>query len=84
MLRMFLDVATFAPYHDTIKADPETAHFTVKQYATTLLDAPWKIGDQQQLIEQLQRLPDALRIDNAAEVLPDNYSAVYQTPFATG
>ena len=83
-LLMFLDVATFAPYHDTIKADPETARFTVKKYATTLLDTPWKIGDQQQFIDQLQQLPDGVRIDNAAEVLPDNYSAVYQTPFATG
>lgn len=81
---MFLDVATFAPYHDTIKADPETARFTVKQYATTLLDAPWQIADQQQLIDQLARLPDGVRIDNSAEVLPDNYSAVWRTPFATG
>lgn len=83
-LLMFVDLATFAPYHDTIKADPETARFTIKAYATTLLDANWKIEDQNQLIDHLSRLTDGLRIDNAAEVLPDNYSAVYQTPFATG
>ena len=52
--------------------------------ATTLLDAKWKITDQQQLIDQLGRLPDGLRIDNAAEMLPDNYSALYRAPFATG
>lgn len=83
-LLMFVDVATFAPYHDTIKADPETARFTIKNYATTMLDANWKIEDQTQLIERLSHLTDGLRIDNSAEVLPDNYSAVYQTPFATG
>lgn len=81
---MFVDVATFAPYHDTLKADPATARFTIKSYATQLLDAPWKITDQQQLIDQLRQLPDGLRADNAAEVLPDNYSAVYQAPFASG
>ncbi|MCX6050599.1 MAG: hypothetical protein NT075_36375 [Chloroflexi bacterium] len=81
---MFLDVATFAPYHDTLKADPETAHFTIKNYATTMITETWQISDQQQLIAQLHQLPDGLRVDNAAEVLPDNYSAVYQTPFATG
>lgn len=81
---MFLDVATFAPYHDTIKANPETARFAIKKYATTMLDAQWKITDQQQLIDRLRRMPDGLRADNAAEALPDNYSAVYQTPFATG
>jgi hypothetical protein len=81
---MFLDVATFAPYHDTIKADPETARFAIKNYATAMLDAQWKITDQQQLIDRLRRMPDGLRADNTAEVLPDNYSAVYQTPFATG
>lgn len=83
-LLMFVDVATFAPYHDTMKADPETAHFTIKNYATTMLDANWKVEDQTQLIERLSHLTDGLRIDNRAEVLPDNYSAVYQTPFATG
>ena len=83
-LLMGLDVATFAPYHDTIKADPVTARFTVKNYATALIDQHWKVADQQQLIDQLGRLPDGIRIDNAAEVLPDNYSAVYRAPFATG
>jgi hypothetical protein len=83
-LLMFLDVATFAPYHDTIKADPQTARFAIKNYATTILDAQWKATDQQQLIDRLSRLPDGLRADNTAEVLPDNYSAVYQTPFASG
>ena len=83
-LLMFLDVATFAPYHDTMKADPETARFAIQNYGTKLLDARWKIEDQNQLIGQLSRLPDGLRIDNKAEILPDNYSAVYQTPFATG
>lgn len=83
-LLMFVDVATFAPYHDTIKADPETARFTIKKYATQLLNAPWQITDQQELIDRLARLPDGVRIDNAAEALPDNYSAVYRTPFATG
>lgn len=81
---MFLDVATFAPHHDTIKADPEAARFTVRQYATTMLDAPWKITDQEQLIAAAAALPDGVRIDNSAEVLPDNYSQVYRTPFATG
>ncbi|CAN5532771.1 hypothetical protein BH10CHL1_BH10CHL1_40040 [soil metagenome] len=84
MVLMFLDVATFAPYHDTIKADPATSHFTIKNYATSLITETWQIGDQQQLIAQLHQLPDGVRVDNAAEVLPDNYSAVYQTPFATG
>lgn len=37
-----------------------------------------------ELIGKLSQLPDGLRIDNKAEILPDNYSAVYQTPFATG
>ncbi len=83
-LLMFLDVATFAPYHDTIKADPEKVHFTIRNYATTLLNAAWQVGDQQQMINRLSRLADGVRIDNSAEVLPDNYSAVYQTPFATG
>ncbi len=83
-LLMFLDVATFAPYHDTMKADPETARFAIQNYGTTLLDARWQIEDQNQLIGKLSQLPDGLRIDNKAEILPDNYSAVYQTPFATG
>lgn len=83
-LLMFIDVATFAPYHDTIKGDPDTARFTIKQYNTVLLDAPWKVADQQQLLDRLARLPDGVRADNAAEVLPDNYSAMYRTPFATG
>ena len=83
-LLMFIDVATFAPYHDTIKADPETAHFTIKQYNTTVLKAPWQIADQQQLIDRIRQLPSGRRIDNAAEVLPDNYSAVWRAPFATG
>lgn len=81
---MFLDVATFAPYHDTIKADPDTARFTVREYATTMLDAPWKITDQDELIAAAAGVPDGVRIDNTAEVLPDNYSQVYRTPFATG
>ncbi len=81
---MFVDVATYAPYHDTIKADPETAHFTIKNYTATLLDAPWQIGDQQQLIETLQPVPPYIRVDNSAEILPDNYSMVYQIAFATG
>jgi hypothetical protein len=83
-LLMFFDVATFAPYHDTFKADPATARFAIKQYAATILDAPWQIADQQQLIERLGHLPDGVRVDNAAEVLPDNYSAVYRAPFSTG
>ncbi|KAB8143773.1 hypothetical protein F8S13_07650 [Chloroflexia bacterium SDU3-3] len=83
-LLMFVDVATFAPYHDTIKADPDKAHFTVRQYATTMLNAPWEIADQQQLIGQLRQVPDGVRVDNTAEVLPDNYSAVWRMPFATG
>jgi hypothetical protein len=83
-LLMFFDVATFAPYHDTIKADPATAHFAIKQYVATSLDAPWQVADQQQLIGQLGRLPDGVRVDNAAEALPDNYSAIYRAPFATG
>jgi hypothetical protein len=84
MLLMFVDMATFAPYHDTIKADPDSARFTIKQYNATLIEAPWQIGDQQQLIDRLAELPDAVRLDNAAEALPDNYSAVYRVPFATG
>jgi len=36
------------------------------------------------MINRLSRLADGVRIDNSDEVLPDNYSAVYQTPFATG
>ena len=83
-LLMFLDVATFAPYHDTIKADPATARFTVRKYAATMLKAPWERSDQQQLIDRLAQLPDGTRIDNAAEVLPDNYSAIWRTPFASG
>ncbi|NTW03016.1 MAG: hypothetical protein HGA19_17325 [Oscillochloris sp.] len=83
-LLMFLDLATFAPYHDTIKADPETIRFTVRQYATTLLDAPWQITDQDQLITQIANLPDGVRVDNTAEGLPDNYSQVFRTSFATG
>ena len=83
-LLMFIDVATFAPYHDTIKADPDTMHFTIKGYQTELLDVPWKVADQQQLIDRLASLPDGIRADNAAEILPDNYSALYRTPFATG
>ncbi|MFN8495814.1 MAG: DUF6541 family protein [Caldilineaceae bacterium] len=83
-LLMFVDVATFAPYHDTIKADPEKVHFTIRDYATTLLNADWQVEDQQQMIDRLNRLADGVRIDNSDEVLPDNYSAVYQTPFATG
>lgn len=83
-LLMFLDVATFAPYHDTMKADPETARFTIQNYGTTMLKAKWQIEDQDQLIERLQHLTNGQRIDNKAEILPDNFSAVYQTPFATG
>lgn len=83
-LLMFVDVATFAPYHDTVKGDPATARFTIKKYATQLLKAPWQITDQQELLDRLARLPDGTRVDNAAEALPDNYSAVYRTPFATG
>jgi len=83
-LLMFLDVASFAPYHDTMKADPETARFTIQNYGTTMLKSKWQIEDQDQLIERLQHLTNGLRIDNQAEVLPDNFSAVYQTPFATG
>ncbi len=81
---MFVDVATYAPYHDTIKADPETAHFTIKDYTAALLDAPWQVSDQQQLIETLQQVPPYIRVDNSAEILPDNYSMVYQIAFATG
>jgi Interleukin-like EMT inducer len=83
-LLMCLDVTTFAPYHDTVAADPATARFTVRKYATGLLDAPWKITDQDALITALRRLPPGVRVDNAAEVLPDNYSQVYGIPFATG
>lgn len=83
-LLMFIDVATFAPYHDTIKADPDTMRFTIKGYQTQLLDVPWKVADQQQLLDRLASLPDGIRADNAAEILPDNYSALYRTPFATG
>jgi hypothetical protein len=83
-LLMFVDLATFAPYHDTITADPATAHFTIKQYAAKMLDTRWQIADQQALIDAIGRLPDGLRIDNAAEVLPDNYSAVYRAAFSTG
>jgi hypothetical protein len=83
-LLMFIDIATFAPYHDTIKADPAGARFTIKQYTAAILDAPWQIADQQQLIDRLVELPDGVRVDNAAEALPDNYSAVYRAPFATG
>ncbi|MEI8167845.1 MAG: interleukin-like EMT inducer domain-containing protein, partial [Chloroflexales bacterium] len=83
-LLMALDVTTFAPYHDTIAADPVTARFTVRKYATGLLDAPWKITDQDALLAALRRLPPGVRVDNTAEVLPDNYSQVDRIPFATG
>ncbi|KPV49123.1 hypothetical protein SE17_34390, partial [Kouleothrix aurantiaca] len=83
-LLMFIDIATFAPYHDTIKVDPDTMRFTIKQYQTQLLDVPWKIADQQQLLNRLASMPDGVRGDNTAEILPDNYSALYRTPFASG
>ncbi len=84
ILLIVLDMATFTPYHDTIRADPDTARFTVRQYATTMLTEDWQIIDQDVLIERLAALPDALRVDNAAEVLPDNYSQIYRIAFATG
>lgn len=83
-LLMTIDVATYAPYHDTMKADPATAQFTIRDYATTILDEPWQISDQTQLINTLQAVPPHIRIDNSSEVLPDNYSAVHQIAFATG
>lgn len=79
-----LDVATFAPQHDTIAADPDTARLMIQNYTVTLLREDWQIREQDALLEALRTLPDGMRVDNRAEILPDNYSAVWGIPFATG
>lgn len=84
LLLVTLDVTSFAPYHDTIKADPDKVSFTVRSYASTILDAWWEKQDQKQLIDRVAQVPDGTRIDNAAEVLPDNYSQMWRTAFSSG
>jgi hypothetical protein len=84
VLVTIIDLGTYAPYHDTIKADPEKIQISVRKYATKILTAWWQRQDQQQLIAQLAQLPDGVRVDNSAEDLPDNYSQMWRTAFATG
>ncbi len=78
-----LDVSMFAPYHDTIRVDLEKRAFTVRNYGTTFLDQ-YQTSDQQEIVALLRTLPDGVRVDNSAEVLPDNYSHVWQIPFDSG
>jgi Interleukin-like EMT inducer len=84
LLIVALDVTSFAPYHDTIKADPDKVSFTVRSYASTILSTWWEQQDQQQLIDRVAQVPDGTRVDNAAEVLPDNYSQMWRTSFSSG
>lgn len=81
---MALDVTTFAPYHDTVRVDLDSSRFTIKKFATEFLTEPWQIQDQDHLIKELELRLNPVRVDNRAEVLPDNYSQVLGLPFNSG
>jgi|GEM_PF-841247 len=83
-LLMTLDLATYAPSHDTITADPDQFAFTHKNFNVELYTDWWQIQDQEQLIETLSQYLGPARLDNNAEVLPNNYSQVWSLPFNSG
>jgi putative flippase GtrA len=83
-LLITLDLATYAPSHDTITADPDQFAFTHKNFNVELYTDWWQIQDQEQLIETLSQYLGPARLDNNAEVLPNNYSQVWSLPFNSG
>jgi interleukin-like EMT inducer protein/membrane protein YfhO len=82
-LLMVLDVTTFAPYHDTVAIDPQSPLFAIKEFSAETL-TQWEAQDRDDIVQALRNLPDAVRVDNSALVLPENYGHVWGIPFSTG
>ena len=80
---MFLDLATYAPDHDTFPADIENDTLAMSDFSIEVL-LPWQVEEQKTLIEHLQSLPPTSRIDNSEQVLADNYSQQWHIPSSTG
>lgn len=79
---MALDISTFATQHDTARV-PDFDSIALDGFEVRQLEW-WQAAERDAIIQMASELPPGSRINNAEELLPDNYSQTWELLFSTG